>query len=70
MSPVCPMLLQLESHLRAPFLEGSRAPWRWDERENVQSAVRGRASLQTPGLEKRAGCPTDDPFLHLSPMGR
>lgn len=64
------MLLQLESHLRSSFLEGPRAPWSWYESEGVQSAVRGRASLQTPGLEKRAGCPKDDPFLHLSSTGK
>lgn len=60
------MLLQLENHLRSSFLEGSRALWSWYGSEGVQSAVRGRASLQTSGLEKRAGCPKDDPFLHLS----
>lgn len=67
---LCPMLLQLESHLRSSFLEGSRAPGTCYEGENVENAVRGRASLQTPGPEKRAGCPKDDPSFRLSPMGK
>lgn len=39
-------------------------------RVRVCRVLRGRASLQTPGLEKRIGCSKGDPFLHLSSMGK